>query len=128
MEIKNNKKPGGQNVMEYEVVKREKCVFANIMRHGTLDDYMAEKAEEGKRVALVNDPDVVDSTFAVTDYEPGYIKLKDVGFCKEQDGPYEIDFLKMTDAEVEDFNKANGIDKKVARLIYGKSYMTMGVA
>ena len=52
----------------------------------------------------------------------------DVGFCKEQDGPYEIDFLKMTDAEVEDFNKANGIDKKVARLIYGKSYMTMGVA
>ena len=114
--------------MEYEAVKREKCVFANIMRHGTLDDYMAEKADEGKRVALVNDPDVFDFTFAVTDYEPGYIKLRDVGFIKDQDEPYSIDLTKMTDAEVDKFNEANGITKKVAKLIYNESYMTRSIA
>ena len=109
--------------MEYEIVKKEKCVFVNLTRYETLADYMAKKAEEGKRVALVNDPLVhEDFTFALTDYEGGYIKLRDVGICKEQEGPYSIDLLKMTDAEVDDFNAANGINKKTAKLIYGKSY------
>ena len=122
MEIKNNKKPGGQNVMEYEVIKKEPCVFVNLTKHKTLTEYVAEKADEGKRVALVNDPDVFDFTFAVTDYEGGYIKLRDVGICKEQEGPYTIDLTKMTDAEVDAFNEANGINKQSAELIYGKSY------
>ncbi len=122
MESKNNKKPGGNNVMEYEVIKKEPCVFVNLTRYKTLADYMAEKAKEGKRVALVNDPDVFDFTFAVTDYEGGYIKLRDVGICKEQEGPYTIDLTKMTDAEVDAFNEANGINKQSAKLIYGKSY------
>ena len=109
--------------MQYEIVKKEKCVFVNLTRYKTLDDYMAEKAEEGKRVALVNDPLVhEDFTFAVTDYEGGYIKLRDVGICKEQEGPYSIDLLKMTDAEVDAFNEANGINKQSAELIYGKPY------
>tara|TARA_R100001129_G_scaffold6049_1_gene4869 strand:- start:1393 stop:1779 length:387 start_codon:yes stop_codon:yes gene_type:complete len=122
VESKNNKKPGGNNVMEYEVIKKEPCVFVNLTRYKTLADYMAEKAKEGKRVALVNDPDVFDFTFAVTDYEGGYIKLRDVGICKEQEGPYTIDLTKMTDAEVDAFNEANGINKQSAKLIYGKSY------
>ena len=122
MEIKNNKKPGGNNVMEYEVIKKEPCVFVNLTRYKTLADYMAEKAKEGKRVVLVNDPAVCDCTFAVTDYEGGYIKLRDVGICKEQEGPYTIDLTKMTDAEVDAFNEANGINKQSAKLIYGKSY------
>jgi hypothetical protein len=122
VESKNNKKPGGNNVMEYEVIKKEPCVFVNLTRYKTLADYMAEKADEGKRVALVNDPDVFDFTFAVTDYEGGYIKLRDVGICKEQEGPYTIDLTKMTDAEVDAFNEANGINKQSAELIYGKSY------
>ena len=122
MEIKNNKKPGGQNVMEHEVIKEETCVFVNLTKHKTLTEYVAEKADEGKRVALVNDPDVFDFTFAVTDYEPGYIKLRDVGFIKDQDEPYSIDLTKMTDAEVDAFNEANGINKQSAELIYGKSY------
>jgi hypothetical protein len=123
VESKNNKKPGGKNVMEYEVIKKEPCVFVNLTRYKTLADYMAEKAKEGKRVALVNDPLVhEDFTFAVTDYEGGFIKLRDVGICKEQEGPYTIDFTKMTDAEVDTFNEANGINKQSAELIYGKSY------
>jgi|TARA_R100001086_G_scaffold239570_1_gene165083 hypothetical protein len=123
MEIKNNKKPGGNNVMKYEVIKKEPCVFVNLTRYKTLADYIAEKAKEGKRVALVNDPLVhEDFTFAVTDYEGGYIKLRDVGICKEQEGPYTIDLTKMTDAEVDAFNEANGINKQSAELIYGKSY------
>ena len=123
MESKNNKKPGGKNVMKYEVIKKEPCVFVNLTRYKTLADYIAEKAKEGKRVALVNDPLVhEDFTFAVTDYEGGYIKLRDVGICKEQEGPYTIDLTKMTDAEVDAFNEANGINKQSAELIYGKSY------
>ena len=122
MESKNNKKPGGNNVMKYEVIKKEPCVFVNLTRYKTLADYMADKAKEGKRVALVNDPAVHDFTFAVTDYEGGYIKLRDVGICKEQEGPYTIDLTKMTDAEVDTFNEANGINKQSAELIYGKSY------
>ena len=60
--------------MQYEIVKKEKCVFVNLTRYKTLDDYMAEKAEEGKRVALVNDPLVhEDFTFAVTDSAPGML-------------------------------------------------------
>ena len=128
MESKNNKKPGGNNVMEYEVIKKEPCVFVNLTKHKTLTEYVAEKADEGKRVALVNDPDVFDFTFAVTDYEPGYIKLRDVGFIKDQDEPYSIDLTKMTDAEVDKFNEANGITKKVAKLIYNESYMTRSIA
>ncbi len=109
--------------MEYEVIKKEPCVFVNLTRYKTLADYIAEKAKEGKRVALVNDPLVhEDFTFAVTDYEGGYIKLRDVGICKEQEGPYTIDLTKMTDAEVDAFNEANGINKQSAKLIYGKSY------
>jgi len=123
VESKNNKKPGGKNVMKYEVIKKEPCVFVNLTRYKTLADYIAEKAKEGKRVALVNDPLVhEDFTFAVTDYEGGYIKLRDVGICKEQEGPYTIDLTKMTDAEVDAFNEANGINKQSAELIYGKSY------
>ena len=114
--------------MKYEVIKKEPCVFVNLTRYKTLADYMAEKADEGKRVALVNDPDVFDFTFAVTDYEGGYIKLRDVGICKEQEGPYTIDLTKMTDAEVDKFNEANGITKKVAKLIYNESYMTRSIA
>ena len=54
--------------------------------------------------------------------------MRDVGFIKDQDEPYSIDLTKMTDAEVDKFNEANGITKKVAKLIYNESYMTRSIA
>ena len=84
------------------------------MRIGNIKTSIQLKKEEGKRVALYNGSSIhlKEPVIAVVDYEQGYYPLK------ANNG---YDYHEMTQEEINQFNKEQGLTSEAIELILNNS-------
>jgi|TARA_R110001583_G_scaffold165885_1_gene318643 hypothetical protein len=80
-----------------------------------LNTYVEDMKKEGKRVAAYGDLESLGGTVLVTDFTGGYFALDDYEVKKS---------VVWTKAEIEDFNKAQGLNDVQVEAIINQSFTT----